>query len=152
QRTFQADGRLAKERAARLTSLTGWVWGLQNARWDDGFAVLQQFVSREGHARVPRDHSESGFLLGGWVKTQRRAQAAGRLSDERAARLAALPKWAWSVMDAQWDDSFALLEQFVARENHAQVSQDHVEDGLALGDWVGRQRGLYRAGKLSNAR
>jgi superfamily II DNA or RNA helicase len=152
QRTWFNAGRLSDQRAARLAAVPGWAWGLKDARWEDGFARLQSYVAREGHARVPKSHVEDGLRLGQWTRTQRRSHAAGRLSDEQVARLAALPEWAWDSVDTRWEDSFTLLERFVARYGHADVLQDHVEDGYSLGRWVSVQRIEYRAGRLSDER
>ena len=52
-----------------------------------------------------------------------------------------------------WDDSFALLSRYRAREGHCDVPKRHVEaDGRALGVWVGSQRAARRKGVLSAAR
>jgi len=62
----------------------------------DGFAALRRFVARTGHARVLQDHvEEDGYRLGQWVNVQRLFYGRGKLSRERAERLAALPGWSW---------------------------------------------------------
>lgn len=43
---------------------------------------------------------------------------------------------------------FVSLDVFVARENHANVSPQHVENGMALGAWLDRQLKLREAGAL----
>jgi hypothetical protein len=59
--------------------------------------MIQDYVSREGHARVPRDHIENDFRLGAWVKEQRSVYRETRVPDDRVARLEALPGWAWGT-------------------------------------------------------
>jgi superfamily II DNA or RNA helicase len=140
QRHFRARGRLTETRTARLESLPGWTWERMDAKWLGAFAILQRFVAREGNARVPYNYKEDGYRLGQWVVVQRSFHQQGRLSDERAARLEALPGWVWDANEADWERSFALLERFVAREGHARVPTKHVEDGLPLGLWVVKQR------------
>jgi hypothetical protein len=61
----------------------------------DDWRVLTRFVAREGHARVPTRYTEDGYRLGAWMDQQRANKRAGRLSDERAARLEALVGWDW---------------------------------------------------------
>jgi len=39
--------------------------------WEEGFAALARFKQREDHCRVPKEHKEGDYNLGGWVVTQR---------------------------------------------------------------------------------
>jgi hypothetical protein len=89
--------RFSPERTARLEALPNWEWNARDKAWETGFSRLERFVARERTARVPRGHVEDGFLLGAWVKEQRTNHRKGRLSDERAARLGALPGWVWDA-------------------------------------------------------
>jgi hypothetical protein len=114
---------------------------------------LQNFVAREGHARVPQVYREKdGYPLGGWVAAQRRTRTNGRLSDDRARRLEALPGWSWKKSENAWDDGYARLKRFVEREGHAGVPTGYHEDGYPLGTWVTRLRRLYRKGTLNPER
>ena len=139
---------VSPERVARLERLPGWVWNPVDAAWEEGFSTLEQFVAREGHARAPSTQMEEDFPLGSWVGTQRMRYRAGRLTDDRVARLEALPNWAWNTMDAAWEGGFSALEQFVAREGHARVPVAHIEGGYTLGTWANDQRKRYRRGHL----
>jgi hypothetical protein len=95
QRAAYREGRLSGERAARLQSLRDWAWNTHDADWEKGFSCFERFATREGQARVPQRHVEDGFRLGQWVGEQRRAYRAGRLSEDRTARLEAAPGWTW---------------------------------------------------------
>ena len=154
QRSTYSGGKLSKERVARLEALPGWVWAPFDSLWDASFAALAVFAEREGHARVPNDHSESGLRLGTWVGKRRSAYKAGKLSEERIARLEALPGWEWNAndYDAQWDANFAALGAFVKRKGHALVPAVHSESGLRLGGWVVKQRSSYSGDNLSEER
>jgi hypothetical protein len=110
------------------------------------------FVTREGQARVPQSHLEDGYHLGQWVNVQRLFRGAGRLSDERAARLALLPGWDWHSPDTAWEQNYSALERFVAREGHARLPSGHVEDGYRLGQWVVVQRSFRKQGRLPDER
>lgn len=79
------------EIAARLDLLPP----TKEERWEDAFAVLERFVAREGHARVPAEHVEDGFNLGIWLENQRFLHTEGHLSQAQASRLEALPGWEW---------------------------------------------------------
>ena len=98
QRSFYGQGKLSDERAKRLTEVSGWEWSPLDADWNKGYACLQRFAAAEGHARVPSNRvEEDGYRLGGWVIKQRARRNDGRLSDERAERLEALPGWVWAA-------------------------------------------------------
>jgi hypothetical protein len=142
-------GRLSADQIAGLEALPGWTWDPRAAQWEETFALLEQFVAREGRARVPQGYVENNVELGGWLSNLRNLWKKGRLSADQIARLEALPGWSWDPIADKWEANFALLEQFVAREDHTQVPQDHVEDGVRLGNWVTKQQGLYRDGRLT---
>ena len=70
----------------------------QEADWEEGFTQLKEFISREGHARVPASFkTESGYFLGNWVGKQRKVYKQGKLSQERIGRLAGLKGWVWDA-------------------------------------------------------
>ncbi len=152
QRALFRSSQPSEERRRRLEALPGWVWDVHTAQWEEGFSNLSQFVERRGHARVPKGYVEDGFNLGNWVLMQRRLFTSGRLSDEHRKRLEALPKWAWDVFTARWEEGVAKLLRFVEREGHARVLRFHLEDGFKLGHWVSRQRDLFTSGRLSDER
>jgi hypothetical protein len=130
------------------------VWDTREARWDDGFARLAAFAERKRHSRVPDEYrDDDGFPLGHWVGIQRRFRKQGRLSDERARRLEALPGWVWHARKAKWETAYASLHRFVEREGHSRVPEHYQDDdGYRLGGWVRVQRASHRRGLLSKDR
>jgi hypothetical protein len=165
QRGNRAKGRLSGERAARLEGLPGWRWNVRQGRstnWDDSHARLAGFVGREGHACVPSAYCDrDGYGLGRWVVAQRRARNNGRLSDERAARLEALPGWVWVAPsspareernEAEWKAAYARLVRYVEETGDARTPNDRDFNGFKLGRWASTQRGLRRKGQLSEER
>ena len=142
RRQRERKKRLSSARRTRLADLEGWVWvwDAKEAAWEEGFAHLQQFVAREGDARVPAPYTTpDGYRLGTWVVKQRTTKE--QLSPKRRSRLAALEGWVWDKREANWEEGFAHLQQFVAAHGHAQVVPKHVTaDGTKLGVWVGTQR------------
>lgn len=131
--------KLSSERQALLDAIPGWYWGRSaDFIWDQKLAAMKKFVEREGHARVPSGHTENGVKLGSWIAEQRAERR--NLSAERTGRLEALPGWSWTVSQDVWDERYELLRMFAAREGHARVPQNHVEDGIKLGKWLAVQR------------
>ncbi len=149
RRTEFRSGRLAADRASRLEKITGWTWNPHGDQWERAFSIFKEFVSREGHGRIPNGHQESGINLRIWVNSQRTEYRKGTLPSDRVQRLEAEPTWAWDAREDRWENMFSLLVGFVNREGTAQVPQDHIEGGFNLGGWVSNRRTEGRSGRLS---
>ncbi len=145
QRSTYATGQLAPDRVDRLKALPGWIWNARVDLWEEGFNHLRNFVEREGHARVPTNHVESGYRLGQWVGGQRTRKP----TPDRVARLEALPGWIWNAAEAKWEEGFEHLCHFVEREGHARIPARCIQDDYRLGSWVNGQRTDYGAGRLA---
>ena len=128
--------------ALRVSIMTETVDAI-NRKWDEhfaGFHALQSFYRRNGHCRVRATHREGDFLLGQWVKEQRRRKE--QLSSEHRARLDALG-FVWDTkeaLEAEWEKLFRALLSFNRRNGHCRVPVMHHEGGFPLGQWVGEQR------------
>lgn len=154
QRAAFAAGRMAPERSERLERIPGWRW-TPRADADpffDRVAMVTRFAEREGHGRVPDGYVVDGVRLGEWVVTVRGMHRKNKLTAERRAALEAIPGWAWSAHDASWEIHFAALEQFVAREGHAEMAASWREGSVGLGAWLRRQLTERAAGTLSPER
>ncbi|MEU9806882.1 Helicase associated domain protein [Mycobacterium sp. NPDC050853] len=129
---------LSHERIARLESLSRWSWGVSDDAWFEKYQLAKKFAEREGHSQVPQPHMEDGVALGSWVAVQRGIR--NTLSKERCALLEYLPDWSWNPHEDRWHRTYKLVQQFGNRENHTQVPDGHVEDGVNIGSWVLTQR------------
>ena len=155
QRQYYRKGSLSPDRIARLEALPGWVWTPFDAKWEHGYELASAYADEHGDADVPSKHRRGGFALGAWVSRQRSLHRQDRLSDVRRLRLEGLKGWVWEVSTGprrSWERSLDVLKAFAAREGHARPLFDHRESGIALGNWVLRQRRLYREGTLSEDR
>src|SRR5580704_5840301 len=61
------------------------------------------------------------------------------MSTDRRQRLDAIA-FIWDPLEEAWEEGFAALTTFKAREGHCRVRKPHIEDMLKLGQWVDRQR------------
>ena len=95
QRTTYNGGKLVADRVSRLEGVPGWTWGAKADRWERMFALLATFVASEGHGQVPATYVVEDERLGQWVQVQRQFRRRGLLTEDRAARLQALPGWTW---------------------------------------------------------
>jgi helicase associated protein len=105
--------------------------------WEKGFDALRRFRAREGHCRTSRFHIEEGYNLGPWVSNQRYYKY--KLSSDRRRRLNAIG-FIWNWRDYLWEQGFAALLKFKAREGHCLVPSLHIEGKYKLGYWVSSQR------------
>jgi hypothetical protein len=137
---------LDADQTARLKQL-GFIWDMHADAFERNYALLAQFVAREGHARVPASHVEDGVPLGRRVIEVRTTRA--KLSPERIARLEQLG-FIWNTYTEEFERNYALLAQFFRKEGHSQVPRDYVIGTVRLGEWVKRLRS--RKIELTDAR
>ena len=132
---LSSENRQASERSTRLVRAHPRYSAIHDAVWDHRFAQLEEFISRHGHAEVPR--STPG--LGEWVHNQRNRQ--GSMSTARRARLDSIG-FVWNARDTQarndaaWDEMFAQLEEYHRVHGHTNVPRSP----RGLGRWVKNQR------------
>ncbi len=121
--------------------------------WEQWLGLLESYVEREGHARVPASHIERGWRLGGWVVHQRSLFESDRLSAEHITTLQKLPGWTWDPFYDAWEYGFAKLTEHVRRHGDARINKDYVDDNkFRLGGWAAEQRTVFSEGKLSQVR
>ncbi len=158
QRRKYKQGTLPKNQQQKLERLKNWVWNIKEAKWNEGFKCLCQYVKREGNARAPRRYiQKNGYKLGLWVMSQRQQYQQGRLPKRRQKALEQLPGWVWNAQKYRvrhttksWLKSLERLREYVQREGNAAVRQSYVtENGYKLGTWVSNQRYQHKKGELS---
>lgn len=122
------------------------------ATWEQWFGMLHTYAQRNGHAKVPVDHTEGTWRLGAWVATQRGLYRDGSLLPDRRSRLESVTGWSWEPAAEQWAEGYAALRAFAEHEGHAAVPKKHVEAGVNLGTWVQHQRTDYRKASIAPER
>jgi superfamily II DNA or RNA helicase len=122
------------------------------ATWEFWFGLLEQFVERHGHARVPVAYKVDAYPLGAWVHSQRKLHSQGSLDADRQHRLQALDGWTWNPKADQWEEGFSRVLAYVEQNGHARVPHSYELDGYRLGFWVTMQRGRRTTGTLDEDR
>ena len=114
QHSAKAENSMPVDRREKLEAL-GFEWNTLTSAWDRGLAALERFKVREGHCRVPAGYLAGTYRLGSWVKNQRNRKV--RIPIERRQKLEELG-FEWDLPASAWEDGFAALERFYAREHH----------------------------------
>jgi len=129
---------LSKEKIGRLNDL-GFIWDPFETDWVESFSRLEKFYETNGHLRVPARHkTKDGFLLGGWVASQRRYK--NSLSQERIDRLNGLG-FVWNPLETDKEEGYSHLEKYYETNGHSRVPTRYkTEDGFKLGKWVSYRR------------
>lgn len=152
QRKARRDDRMPEDKIRALEDL-GIVWDPLEAQWERGLAEARAYKDRYKDLRVhARYVSPSGYKLGGWIAHQRRAQAKGRLPQDRAARLDTLGM-SWTVPDDTWNIAYRDLSAYREENGNLDLPQDFLSSsGINLYKWAATQRTARAGGRLSEER
>jgi hypothetical protein len=130
----------------------GFIWDPWEDDWRQGLAALEEFVRRQGHARVPhtRLRTASGSAAG--------ATASGRDGGAENCPLSGVMAleafgFVWNPFEDDWRQGIAALEKFVRSHGHARMPAKYVaEKGFRLGNWCDNRRQERKRGKLTAER
>ena len=135
------DSLSAERRNLLESSCKDWSWDPFTDQWSKAFEHLQEYVKKNGSARVPQGFkTKDGFTLGQWISVQRRNKAS--LSAEQRNLLESSCKdWTWGLLDDHWSEGFEQLKQYVNKHGSARVPATFkTKEGFNLGKWISRQR------------
>jgi len=148
QRQLKKRGLLSVARIDQLDSI-GFDWAPRDQTWEPMIAALAAFKREHGHCSVPFTYAANP-RLGVWLDGRRQAHKRGKIPAERVAALEALGV-EWGTKDAAWWRACGILEAYRDREGHCNVPYAH-DEGVALGQWLEKQRRDRSRGRLRPAR
>lgn len=144
-----------------------------SASWDFMYLEAKKYFEQYGNLLVPASyHTEDGYGLGRWIRTQRIARqnrdADGEdkytygycpISDEHIKKLDEIGMVWLSVIQGKWQANYSLAEEYYRKYGNLIVPHDYVvkratgddtEEEVKLGIWITSQRVSYSKGKLSD--
>ncbi len=156
---------VTKEHLSRLEKIRGWSERLarfeiprqypENTRpiqvqaLEEYLKGLALYKSEYGHINHPLTVNRAsfvyqGFSLGQAANRYRQAYKRGKLPQWTIDKLQALEGWTWDALDETWENHYQSLVRYSEVNKTSSVKQGLEFDGLQLGDWVARQRRVYR--------
>jgi hypothetical protein len=95
--TRKRKSKLIPRQIEDLAARPEWVWTAKGDAWWRTFALLEQYLEREGSVSVPLGHVEGGRRLDAFIAKQRQNHDRGKLPADRVAALETLTGWTWRV-------------------------------------------------------
>ena len=124
------------------------------ATWDMYYASAKQYYEENGNLEVPARYiTEEGYALGSWINNQkaiRKGTIVGKLTEDQIKKLNDIGM-IWDSLDYFWEQSFiSAKEYYLAHGNLDVPTNFKSKDGKHLGNWVLRQRQLYKSNSLTD--
>ena len=124
------------------------------ATWDMYYASAKQYYKENGNLEVPARYiTEEGYALGSWLNNQkaiRKGTIAGKLTENQIQKLDAIGM-IWDSLDYFWEQNFKLAKEYYLTYGNLDIRTNYrSEDGKHLGNWILRQRQLYKSNSLTD--
>lgn len=124
------------------------------ATWDMYYASAKQYYQENGNLEVPARYiTEEGYALGSWLNNQkaiRKGTIVGKLTEDQIKKLDDIGM-IWDSLDYFWEQNFILAKEYYLAHGKLDVPTNFKsKDGKHLGNWVLRQRQLYKSNSLTD--
>ena len=141
QKLHTRMGDYPRERIQKLAKI-GFFDTSRAALWEHHYGVLERFVAEYG--RLPkRTESYEGFRIGAWCAEQKRKWLNDTYPAHRVERLTEIGLLDRDSSVLSWEQSFALLQEYVAEQGRFPVAKERYR-GYNLGNWCDAQKFLAR--------
>lgn len=124
------------------------------ATWDMYYASAKQYYEENGNLEVPARYiTEEGYALGSWLNNQkaiRKGTIVGKLTEDQIQKLDSIGM-IWDSLDYFWEQNFRLAKEYYLAHGNLDVPTNYKsKDGKHLGNWILRQRQLYKSNSLTD--
>lgn len=123
------------------------------ATWDMYYASAKQYYKENGNLEVPARYiTEEGYALGSWLNNQkaiRKGTIVGKLTEDQIQKLDSIGM-IWDSLDYFWKQNFKLAKEYYLTYGNLDIPTNYKStDGKHLGNWILRQRQLYKSNSLT---
>lgn len=124
------------------------------ATWDMYYASAKQYYQENGNLEVPARYiTEEGYALGSWLNNQkaiRKGTIVGKLTEDQIQKLDSIGM-IWDSLDYFWGQNFKLAKEYYLTYGNLDIPTNYKStDGKHLGNWILRQRQLYKSNSLTD--
>ena len=124
------------------------------ATWDMYYASAKQYYQENGNLEVPARYiTEEGYALGSWLNNQkaiRKGTIVGKLTEDQIQKLDSIGM-IWDSLDYFWEQNFRLAKEYYLAHGNLDIQTNYKsKDGKHLGNWILRQRQLYKSNSLTD--
>jgi hypothetical protein len=147
--TLHQEGKTSSMTTFRIQALEkiSFEWGCSGVAWEYRLSELADYRKIHGHCNVPQNYSEN-TKLGNWVTNQRsqyRLHLKGKISHMTHSRIQELESlgFEWDCSGTVWEDRLSELAGYLKIYGHCNVPYSYSHNSK-LGNWVKKQRNLYR--------
>lgn len=124
------------------------------ATWDMYYASAKQYYKENGNLEVPARYiTEEGYALGSWLNNQkaiRKGTIVGKLTEDQIQKLNSIGM-IWDSLDYFWEQNFRLAKEYYLAHGNLDIPTNFKsKDGKHLGNWILRQRQLYKSNSLTD--
>ena len=124
------------------------------ATWDMYYASAKQYYKDNGNLEVPARYiTEEGYALGSWLNNQkaiRKGTIVGKLTEDQIQKLDSIGM-IWDSLDYFWEQNFKLAKEYYLTYGNLDIPTNYKStDGKHLGNWILRQRQLYKSNSLTD--
>lgn len=124
------------------------------ATWDMYYASAKQYYQENGNLEVPARYiNEEGYALGSWLNNQkaiRKGTIVGKLTEDQIQKLDSIGM-IWDSLDYFWEQNFRLAKEYYLTYGNLDIPTNYKStDGKHLGNWILRQRQLYKSNSLTD--
>ena len=124
------------------------------ATWDMYYASARQYYQENGNLEVPARYiTEEGYALGSWLNNQkaiRKGNIVGTLTKDQIQKLDSIGM-IWDSLDYFWEQNYKLAKEYYLAHGNLDIQTNYKsKDGKHLGNWILRQRQLYKSNSLTD--
>ena len=130
-----------------LEDIPGWSW--TSRKFKENYDLIVQYQKENGHTLIPKSYRVNDIPLGAWASKLRTKYKRNQLDTTQIKMLNKIPNWIWKRESLSWDDYFHVLRIEVNRIGEFKISNKDSIDGVNIGNWIQRQRKLYKNNELS---